>query len=218
MRGVVALGPIFAGPAVRHWVLATPVDRPALLTPRYLAVAAAVALGAGTVALAAVVAEATEPLWWPVTGAGVAAGLFAAAVLLQTGPAAVGRVVAIGVASAGAVLAGAALVAAPDATLPALPGSVVAVAAAVLAGVLLVAGTATARTARPRRARRRERPRYSRTGGLTRQTAARTGAPRNPRRRTPAAGVLSQFSRPSTPTTQREPSVSVVSVWSSRRS
>ena len=141
MRGVVALGPIFVGPAVRHWVLATPVDRRALLTPRYLVVAAAaVALGAGAVALAAVVAEAAEPLWWLVTGAGVTAGLFAAAVLLQTGPAAVGRAAAIGVASAGAVLAGAALVAAPDATLPVLPGSLVAVAAAVLAAVLLVAG------------------------------------------------------------------------------
>lgn len=75
----------------------TPLDRRALLTPRYIAVAAtAVALGAGVVALAAVVAEPADPLWWPVAGTGVAAALFAAAVLLQTRPAAVGRAAAIG--------------------------------------------------------------------------------------------------------------------------
>jgi Family of unknown function (DUF6297) len=141
LRAALELGPVVAGPAVCHWVLATPVDRRALLTPRYATSATgAAALGAGTAWLAAVVAEPAAAPWWPVTGAGVAAGLYAAAVLLQTRRPPIGRSAATGVARLGGVLALVALVVPGEISLVTLPAPAVAVGAVAFGAVLLGTG------------------------------------------------------------------------------
>lgn len=140
LRAAMELGPVIAGPAVRHWVLATPIDRRALLTRRYAASAAgAAALGAGIGWSGAVVTGAAGAPWWPVTGACVAAGVYAAAVLLQTREV-VGRLAATGIAGFGGVLTLAALVILREISLPALPASAVAITAGALGAGLLCAG------------------------------------------------------------------------------
>ena len=146
LRAALAVGPMLAGPAVRHWVLAAPVDRRGLLTPRYAGAAAAAAvLGAGVGALAGVVvaAAATALIWWTATGAAVGAGLLAAAVLWQSGRVAAGRATGAGIAVAGLLVAVAALVAGRDAAVPAgpgVPGAAVAAVAWLVAAALLGCG------------------------------------------------------------------------------
>lgn len=138
LRAALELGPVVAGPAVCHWVLATPVDRRALLSPRYGAsVACAAALGSVIVWLAAAVAEPAAASWWAVTGAWGGAGLYAAAVLLQTRRAVAGRVAATGVAGIGGALVVAVLVGPPEMAVPASP---VAIATATCGAVLLAVG------------------------------------------------------------------------------
>ncbi|MCU1660672.1 MAG: hypothetical protein JWR58_737, partial [Pseudonocardia sp.] len=114
LRAALALGPMLAGPAVRHWVLAGTVDRAAMLRPRYVALAAVAALaGAGGGVLAALIAAVTPPswaaLWWAGAGSGCAAALAAAAVVWQAGNARTGRAVGSALLAAGGAAAAAAL-------------------------------------------------------------------------------------------------------------
>lgn len=141
LRAALELGPLVAGSAVSHWVLATPVDRRALLTHRYAASAAcAAALGSVIVWLAAVVAEPPGAPLWAVTGACGGTGLYAAAVLLQARRAVAGRVAATGVAGLGGAVTVAALVGPSERALLTVPASTVAVGTAVCGAVLLTVG------------------------------------------------------------------------------
>jgi hypothetical protein len=142
LRAALALGPMLAGPAVRHWVLAGTVDRAAMLRPRYVALAAAAALaGAGGGALAALVAAVAPPwwaaLWWAGTGSGAAAALAAVAVVWQAGDARTGRAVGTALVAAGAVTVAAALLVPRASTVPALPAPAATTAAWALALLLL---------------------------------------------------------------------------------
>ncbi|WP_433556171.1 DUF6297 family protein [Pseudonocardia xinjiangensis] len=144
LRAALALGPMLAGPAVRHWVLSGVVDRGAMLRPR-LAAAAAVAavVGAGIGALGASVVAGTVPpwrtaVWWSATGAGVAVALVAAAVVWQAGSPRAGRATGVGLVGAGLALALAALLVPRSATVPSVPATDTAVVAWAAALVLFV--------------------------------------------------------------------------------
>ncbi|GAA1175496.1 DUF6297 family protein [Pseudonocardia alaniniphila] len=141
LRAALALGPMLAGPAVRHWLLAGTVDRAAMLRPRYLALAVAATLaGAGGGALAALVAAVAPPwweaVWWAATGAGAAAALASAAVMWQAGDARTGRSVGTALVAAGAASVAAALLVPRASALPALPAPAATTAAWVLALLL----------------------------------------------------------------------------------
>jgi hypothetical protein len=145
LRAALALGPMLAGPAVRHWVLAGTVDRAAMLRPRYVVLAAVAALaGAGGGALAALVAAAAPPwwaaLWWTGAGSGAAAALAAAAVVWQAGNPRTGRAVGSALVAAGGATAAAALLVPRASAVLALPAAAATTVAWVLALLLLACG------------------------------------------------------------------------------
>ena len=114
LRGLVAAGPVIAGPAFVHWLLSSPVSRRPLLIPRYTATAATAATaGAALGALLAGGADlaAGDAALAAALGAAVAAGIFGGAVVAQAGRPATARLTGAGLVAAGLGLAVAAVVA-----------------------------------------------------------------------------------------------------------
>lgn len=150
LRVLLSLGPMVAGPATRHWLLATPVRRRSLLVARFIGAATAAAAAA---ALAGAVVGAFIPAgagvdpgtvaWSALIGAALGAGLVGGAVALQPRMTRAGRLLGGVLAGAGIALAATALAVAEVRSLPSPPVpalAVIAAGATVAAGVLLLLG------------------------------------------------------------------------------
>ena len=80
LRGLVAAGPVIAGPAFVHWLLSSPVSRRPLLIPRYTATAATAGAALGALLAGGADLAARGTTLAAALGAAVAAGIFGGAV------------------------------------------------------------------------------------------------------------------------------------------
>ena len=111
LRGLVAAGPVIAGPAFVHWLLSSPVSRRPLLIPRYTATAATAGAALGALLAGGADLAAGDAALAAALGAAVAAGIFGGAVVAQAGRPATARLTGAGLVAAGLGLAVAAVVA-----------------------------------------------------------------------------------------------------------
>lgn len=125
---LLSLGPMVAGPATRHWLLATPVRRRSLLAARFFGAAtAAAAAGALTGAVvgafipAGARVDAGTAAWSALIGAALGAGLLGGAVALQPRMTRAGRLLGGVVVGTGIAMAVSALAVAAVGSLPAYP-------------------------------------------------------------------------------------------------
>lgn len=128
LRALLSLGPMVAGPATRHWLLAAPVRRRSLLVARFIGAATAAAAAA---ALAGAVVGAFIPAGARVDagiaagsaliGAALGAGLVGGAVALQPRMTRAGRLLGGVLVGTGIAMAVAALAVATAGSLPSSP-------------------------------------------------------------------------------------------------